>query len=82
MAIYSRWSIGYACRVDQIHALTAVTYALVAAFFTYYLLIDGKGLIDRASEIMPRRVVTDRFLMELDASTQASSESSSSQQQS
>jgi predicted PurR-regulated permease PerM len=45
-----------------------VTYALVAAFFTYYLLIDGKeGLIDRASEIMPRRVVTDRFLMELDA---------------
>ena len=44
-----------------------VTYALVAAFFTFYLLIDGKGLIDRASELMPRRVVTDRFLMELDA---------------
>jgi predicted PurR-regulated permease PerM len=44
-----------------------VTYALVAAFFTYYLLIDGKGLIDRAAGLMPRREVTARFLMELDA---------------
>jgi predicted PurR-regulated permease PerM len=44
-----------------------VTEALVAAFFTYYFLIDGKGLIDRAVVLMPKKEVTVRFLMELDA---------------
>jgi predicted PurR-regulated permease PerM len=43
------------------------TYALVAAFFTYYFLIDGKGLIDMATELLPRRDVTARFLMEIEA---------------
>jgi len=44
-----------------------VTEAMVAAFFTYYFLIDGKGLIERALELMPKREVMARFLMELDA---------------
>jgi predicted PurR-regulated permease PerM len=44
-----------------------VTEMLVAAFFTYYFLIDGRGLIDRAVGLMPRREVMGRFLMELDA---------------
>jgi predicted PurR-regulated permease PerM len=44
-----------------------VTEALVAAFFTYYFLIDGKRLIDRAIALMPRQEVTARFLKELDA---------------
>jgi len=44
-----------------------VTESLVAAFFTYYFLIDGKRLIDRAVTLMPKREVTARFLMELDA---------------
>ena len=44
-----------------------VTEALVAAFFTYYFLIDGKRLIDRAVVLMPKREVTARFLVELDA---------------
>ncbi|HQF17613.1 MAG: hypothetical protein A4E45_01490 [Methanosaeta sp. PtaB.Bin039] len=43
------------------------TYAMVAAFFTYYFLMDGKGLIDMAAELMPKRDVTARFLKELDA---------------
>jgi predicted PurR-regulated permease PerM len=44
-----------------------VTETLVAAFFTYYFLIDGRELIDRAVGLMPRRAVMTRFLMELDA---------------
>lgn len=44
-----------------------VTEALVAAFFAYYFLIDGKRLIDRAVLLMPKREVTARFLRELDA---------------
>ena len=44
-----------------------VTESLVAAFFTYYFIIDGKRLIDRAVTLMPKREVTARFLMELDA---------------
>lgn len=43
------------------------TEALVAAFFTYYFLIDGKGMIDRAVELMPDREITAHFLKELDA---------------
>ncbi len=43
------------------------TNAFIAAFFTYYFLIDGKDLIDKAVELMPRREVMARFLMELDA---------------
>ena len=33
----------------------------------YYFLIDGRGLIDRAVGLMPRREVMTRFLKELDA---------------
>jgi predicted PurR-regulated permease PerM len=44
-----------------------VTEALVAAFFTYYFLIDGKRLINRAVVLMPGQEVTARFLKELDA---------------
>jgi len=44
-----------------------VTEAMVAAFFTYYFMMDGGGLIDRTLELMPRREVLARFLVELDA---------------
>jgi predicted PurR-regulated permease PerM len=42
--------------------------SLVAIFFTYWMLIDGKHILDRAVELLPetRRGIFRRFLKELD----------------
>ena len=40
---------------------------LLAIFFTYYILIDGKEIMNKAVDLLPKRNVVDMFLKELNS---------------
>jgi predicted PurR-regulated permease PerM len=44
-----------------------IAQLIVVVFFTYYILIDGRMIVDKAVELLPRKEVSQHFLGELNS---------------